>query len=160
MILRDEREQYDGSFRLVTYATDDDGKCVPELTKSDMDDVIDSYYVLRAEELERLQKQLVEGGLSPIGFFIRLQNMTVRETAPRVGVSMGRVKKHMTPEGFAGVKVKTLQRYAQVFDVAVADFFQFTRIVGNLEAKTKQYSNRLLQYVTVSIGQPTRGKLE
>ena len=160
MIIRDERERYDGTFRLVTYDEDEAGNLVPNLTKSDMDDVIDSFYVQRQEEMQRLHEELVGGRISAVSFFMQLQNMTIRETAVRVGVGQGKVKKHMTPDGFHSASVKNLMRYARVFDVTVADFFQFTKIQGNLDVASEHMNERLLQHVTVSPQRVREGKTE
>jgi hypothetical protein len=154
MILRDDRERHEHVHKVVIYEPGQEGKLTPEYVEDENNDVIDSYYHLRAMESERLQKELREQQISPVSFFIQYCNMTVLDTAVRMGLSPWRVKKHMTPKGFAKVDVATLQKYARLFDVGIADFFQFTRVKGDLEVSTERFAERLVQYVAVSARRP------
>jgi len=150
MIVHEKGDRYDGSHRVVYYAPDEDGQCVPSQEKSDFDEQISSYYELREVELLRLQARLLDNEISPVGFFIEYCNMTVQDTASRMRMSQGKVRKHMTPKGFEGLKVRTLQRYARVFDAAVGDFFQFTHVAEGLEANEERFLDRLVQKVNIS----------
>lgn len=150
MIVSSKRERYDGSWRLVLYETDGSGKCVPRLTKSDFDNDIDSYYVQRELELERLQKELIACTISPICFFVKYYHMDIKDVASRMKLSKSTVKKHFTPKGFDYVKVEELKRYARIFDIAVSDFFQFTFVNEELKVETDKYNDRLIQHVTIS----------
>jgi hypothetical protein len=57
----------------------------------------------------------------------------------------------MTPEGFAKVRVETLKGYARLFDISVADFFQFTHLEETLSAEIEDSPGRVVQKVVVSI---------
>ncbi|NOZ01885.1 MAG: hypothetical protein GXP54_08360 [Deltaproteobacteria bacterium] len=151
MIVRENGDRYDGSHRVVYYAPDEQGRCAPQHVKSEFDEQIESFYELREAELERLQGRLLAGEISSIGFFVHYCNMTVQDTAARMRTTQGRVRRHMTPEGFGGLKVRTLKKYAKLFDVAVADFFQFTHIAAGMNATAKRFHERLIQKVQVTI---------
>lgn len=151
MIISDKREKYDGSLRIVMWEKDEDGKCVSRLEKVEFDEDINLYYAQKEKELRRLQRNLFAGEISPISFFMQFQNMTVTDTAARVRLSAGKVRKHMTPEGFDGIKVETLKRYAKVFDIVVSDLFQFTHLTGELDVEMDATKDRLVQRLTISI---------
>jgi hypothetical protein len=144
MIVSSKRTEHDSSFRIVLYDTDAEGNCVPSYTLPECDDEIDSYYAQRAIELERLRGELLEGRISPVAFFTELQHMDLKDLAARVKLSPGKVKRHMTPAGFDGVKVEVLKRYARVFDVAVADLFGFTFVPDEVQVQTETHHDRLL----------------
>lgn len=150
MITKETRQHYDGSWRIVTYEPRGDGTVSPQLAKCYLDDDIDSFFVQRAEELERLRGRLDAGQLSPIGFFLELQHLSIRDAAARMKMRRSKVRRHATPEGFASVDVATLGRYARMLGVRVADFFQFTELSGDLVAESKTSQDGLVQTVRVS----------
>jgi hypothetical protein len=142
--------KYDGNWRLVMYETGPDGRCSPELRKSDMDAQISEYYEQREKEFMRLHGRLFAGELSPVGFFIELQRLSPQEVAARMRLRPSVVKRHSTPAGFESVPVETLRRYARLFDVAVADFFQFVELAGGLAPSVRQGQGGLVQHVRVA----------
>jgi transcriptional regulator with XRE-family HTH domain len=151
MIISEDRDRYDGSFRLVLYSADSTGQCRAETRKSEMDDQIDSFYAQRQVEFERLKHQMLRGEISPIGFCLTYQNMTAADLAARMGLSRRQVKRHLRPKGFAAVTVEQLQKYARVFDVGVADFFQFLVEGKGVNVSVEQSADRLVQHVGTSL---------
>ena len=149
MIIRDERERFEGGFRVIQYERDDEGRCVPTLRPPDAEAEIDGFYALRAEELGRLYGQLCAGILSPIGFFLAYHKMSPKEVGSMVGLGARTVEKHASPEGFARATVEELMRYARVFDVAVPDFFSFVFVHGELACESRRLCDRLLERVDV-----------
>ena len=150
MIVSSKPDSYDGSWRIVLYEVDKNGRCEAQLTKPELDDQIPSYYVQRDLELKRLEQALTAGEISPIGFFMQYHSMDIKDLAARMRLSRGAVKKHLTPKGFARVKVEALQRYARIFDIAVSDFFQFTYVPEALGVEQSRHLERLLLKVTIS----------
>jgi hypothetical protein len=150
MIIGSKPEHYDGSFRLVMYEPGDDGKCRPNYTKTKFDDMIETYYTQRVLELERLQKDLLDGQISPIGFYTQLQQMDLKGLAARMKISKSACRKHMTPIGFDSVKIEILKRYAKVFNIAVSDFFQFTYLKDDFSVELERFNHALLQKVTIA----------
>ena len=142
--------KYDGNWRLVMYETGPDGRCSPELRKSDMDAEIAVFYQQRQKEFARLHGRLFAGELSPVGFFIELQRLSPQEVAVRMRLRPGVVKRHATPAGFESVPIETLRRYARLFDVAVADFFEFVELAEDLTSSVRQGQGGLVQHVCVA----------
>jgi len=150
MIISNKIEQYDDVWRLVTYDTDDSGKCQARYVATEMQEEINSFYVQQAERLQNLQEKLIAGKISPIGFYLEFCRMDVKDVAARLRVGKGTVKKHLTPKGFDSVKVDTLKKYAQIFDIAVGDFFSLISVPNAKAVKQEHYLERLLQHVTIS----------
>ncbi len=151
MLVRSKREQYDGSHRVVLYETDEDGRCVPRLSKVEYDDQIDTFYVQRQKELERLLDDLMQERISPVSFFMQMQNMTVKDVAARMRISVGRARRHMTREGFDGIKVGMLRRYAKMFGVTIADMFTFTHVNEDLDVEVAHSGDRLVTRITIAV---------
>jgi len=149
MIVRSTRERYGGGFRLVHYEPDEQGRCRPKLAESDFDEMIDSFYVLREEQLRALEEKVMAGEVSPIALFMALTRATVEDVAARMGIRRSTVRAHMTPSGFEKARVETLKRYARIFDIAVADFFEFTHIDQDVSAEVARSPGRIVQKITV-----------
>lgn len=90
------------------------------LTKHYLDDFWDKRRHLEQEA----ERRLCAGEISPVAYHMLLVDIPPADVAARVGVSTGKVKKHMTSEGFGRVTVDLLARYAEVFGVPVANLFQ------------------------------------
>jgi hypothetical protein len=151
MLVWSKREEYDGSHRVVLYEMDEDGRCVPTLSKVEYDDQIDTFYIQRQKELERLLADVMEERISPVSFFMQLQNMNLRDVASRMRISVGRARKHMTREGFDGIKVGMLRRYARMFGVTVADLFTFTQVTEDVDVEVTHSGDRLVSRITITV---------
>lgn len=147
MIIREKTEGYDGSFRLIMYEPAEDGKLTERARRSELEDQIETFYEQRQLEMERLKKQVENGEISPIALCMTFQQMTVADLSSRAKLSKRHVKKHLTPAGFRELTVDLLQRYARVFDVAVADFFQFLIVKEGVEVKPNHSNERLVQTI-------------
>jgi transcriptional regulator with XRE-family HTH domain len=53
-----------------------------------------------------------------------IEDLTIAELAARVGISKSSLRKHLDPEGFKKISVSKLERYANVFNIPLANFFQ------------------------------------
>jgi transcriptional regulator with XRE-family HTH domain len=151
MIIRQKSEGYDGSHRLVAYERDDNGGLREESRASDLDDQISTFYEQRALEMMRLRRQVMEGEISPIALCMTYQQLTLSDLAARAKLSKRVVKRHLTMDGFRDVTVATLQRYARIFDVAVADFFQFVDVPAEVDVREDRKAERLLQVLTLVV---------
>ena len=154
MIVPEKPETYDGSTKLVMYDADEDGRCVASRQRVEFDDQINVYFEQRVKELKRLLGELMQGKISPLHLFVVYHNMTVKDLAARVRLSVGKVKHHMTPEGFGDAKVEHLKRYARVFGITVGDFFQFTHLPGSLEVEMVKTDDRLVSRLLIKTDGP------
>lgn len=158
MIITGRRETYDGNWRIVNYATESDGMPTPRLETSFGDAAIPLFFVQQELNFARLRQQLVDGEISPIGFYAGMIRMTVEDLAARVRLRRSAVRRHLTPAGFARTRVSELEAYARQFDVCVADFFQLLELrEGVVVVESTQEPGRLLQHLVLAPGHGAGG---
>lgn len=110
---------------LAMYAEKEDGSYGSIETGSYMiKNYIEDFWMKQIHFKNSALDKLKSGEFSPIAFYMEVYNMTEADLAARVGVGTGKVKKHCTGEGFKAVKIELLQKYAEVFDIHISDFFR------------------------------------
>jgi transcriptional regulator with XRE-family HTH domain len=116
----DSKEQ-----EIILYAEKDDDSIGPVLSGAYMikNHLSDFYYIWGKLEKELIGK-LLKKEISPIARFKELQELTTSELATRTGISKRQVKRHLTYKYFLKASVEELQKYADVFNIPVANFFQ------------------------------------
>jgi hypothetical protein len=111
--------------QVVLYAEKSDNSIGPVQTGSYVSGhYIDEFYnfmgKIERESFEKLQNSEI----SPICLYMNIEEITLSELASRVGLPKRKVKKHLTHKYFPTVKISELQRYAEIFNIPVANFFQ------------------------------------
>jgi transcriptional regulator with XRE-family HTH domain len=111
--------------QFVIYAEKSDGSFSPVQTGSYMTkNHISDFYEIAGKLHNSLLEKLKNGEISPIFFFMTIEDMSLAELASRAGVSKYRVRKHIDPKGFHKVSVSILRRYADVLNIPLANLFQ------------------------------------
>ena len=111
--------------RFIVYVEKEDSTYGPVQTGSVMmEKYFDDYLQKRKRLEESCLARLRSGEISPVACYMELINISEADLACRVGVSRRKVRRHMTPEGFAGIGLPLAARYAEVFGVPVANLFQ------------------------------------
>lgn len=115
--------------RKLMYATDKDGHYtgIPSVgweaeniaTKGAWDEV--------SEALKETEAAVQAGQLSPIAYYMQKSLMDVAILASYVGRWQWTVKRHMKPCVFAKLSERTLAKYAEVFNISVAELKTFGR---------------------------------
>ena len=110
---------------LILYVEKDDDSIGPVVSGSYMakNHLVDFYNIWSNLEKDLIEK-LLENEISPIARFKELQEFTTSELAARTGISKRKVRRHLTTKYFMKASVKELQKYADVFNIPVANFFQ------------------------------------
>lgn len=115
----------DDAHPLVMYVERADASYGPLQTGSFMaKNYLDDFFEKRERNRQRLQQEIREGLISPIGYYAGLLGIADADLASRVGVSSRILRKHQTPAGFADITMTILGRYAQVFGIPVANLLQ------------------------------------
>ena len=111
--------------QIILYAEKDDDTIGPVQTGSYLaGNYLDEFYHIWGNFEKELFEQLVNKEISPIARYRSLEELSVSELAARAGLPKRRVKKHLKYKYFLKAKVEDLQRYADVFNVPVTNFFQ------------------------------------
>lgn len=85
---------------------------------------LDDYY-FKQENLElSLRAKVIEGEISPIEYYMMLQDLSIADLAARVNIRRGKLKKYLRPDFFNRISLPLLRRFSEVFDIPVANFFQ------------------------------------
>jgi hypothetical protein len=80
-----------------------------------------SDFYLKKENLEKaLRADLIKGTISPVFYYLLIQDMGPGDLAKRVGISKRKLRKHFSADVFAKLDDVTLQKYAVIFGVSVA----------------------------------------
>jgi hypothetical protein len=111
--------------QMILYVEKDDGKYGPIQTGSYISANYMDDYVFKRRNLElELRKQMTDGGISPVKYYMVLEDLSLSELSARAGIRKSRVKKHLEPKSFGSVTAAELGKYANVFNVAVANLLQ------------------------------------
>ena len=114
--------------QLILYVEKEDGTYGPLQTGSYLTkNYIDDYYEKRNRLEASLKEQLRRREISPVAYYMTLTDLSVAETAARVGISQRKVKKHMQPGNFVKIPPAVLDRYAEVFNVSAAAMKELTQ---------------------------------
>lgn len=122
-ILTDFKDQ-----QLILYAEKEDNSIGPVLTGPYMaGNYLDEFYHIWGNFEKELFEQVLSKKISPIASYKSLEELSLSELAARTGIPKRKVKKHLKYKFFLKAKVDDLHRYADVFNVPVANFFQIIR---------------------------------
>ncbi len=107
----------------VCYAVDETGNYVTELSsgweiKATALDV--AWDDIEKKVVDAKQK-VVAGEASPLLFFMELKLMDLNILSAYTGFWKWTIKRHMKPKVFAALPEKTLQKYADLFEVSLQD---------------------------------------
>ncbi len=128
---KDVKVEYDPQ-QVVMFVEKEDGSYGPLQTGAYMaKNYLDDYFLKMDKLKKELTQQLKEGKISPISYYMVLQELSVAELALRVGVRRARVRKHLKPEYFKKIKPDLLEQYAEVFGVTVSNMVQMIENKGD-----------------------------
>ena len=107
----------------LLYATDENGNYTTTLStgwepktialSNSIDDI--------NERIAEAKMQVETGEASPICYYMELNKMDLTILASYVGLWKWRVKRHIKPEVIAKLNDKKLKKYADAFDISVAE---------------------------------------
>jgi hypothetical protein len=111
--------------QVVLYVEKEDGSYGPFQTGSYMAGVnISEHFRVTGNLSKSLVERLKSGTISPVYYFMMIEGLNIDELAGRTGISKFRIKRHLTLKGFRRMKIETLKRYADVYNIPLANMFQ------------------------------------
>lgn len=123
--------------QMIIYVEKDGGEYGPMQTGSFISANYMDDYLLKRHNLESsLREQLIAGQITPVKYYMVLEDLTFSELAARAGIRKSKVKRHLDPKYFGGATAEELRKYATVFNIPVADMLQIILIKdkGNFES--------------------------
>ena len=115
--------------QLILFVEKEDGKYEPVQTGSYLTkNFLDDYELKRHHLEESLKKQIASGEVSPVYYFMVLEELTLSELAARAGMRKGKVRKHLQGSEFSSLTQDILQKYADVFNVTVPEMLNLATL--------------------------------
>ena len=118
---QDESNLESANFRELCYAVDKDGEYTTENSSGWEPKTIALSNAIEDinQRIEDAKKRVLEGKTSPIEYYMELHKMDVGILASYVGIWQWKVKRHFKPVIFQKLNDKTLEKYAEVFDISI-----------------------------------------
>ena len=106
----------------LCYAVDEHGRytAVPSRGWEAKTLALNESLALIDERIAATKQAVALGTLSPIAYYMELHRMDIPLLANYVGIHRWFVKRHFQPKRFGKLKDTTLQKYADVFGITVA----------------------------------------
>lgn len=121
----DEAKTEAEAHQLLLYVERKDGSYGPLQTGSYLvGNYLDDYFQKRNRYERACLERLLSGEYSPVAYYQELCELTLTELAHRARVSKLKAWLHRKPRHFARMRLSEARRYAEVFDVPLANLFQ------------------------------------
>ncbi|MAT90050.1 MAG: hypothetical protein CMC35_05100 [Flavobacteriaceae bacterium] len=120
---QDKSSLESSNYKELTYAVNEEGEYTTELSSGWEPKTIALNNALEEiEERIAAAKEAVQAGeMSPIYYYMEKNKMDFSILASYVGIWKWRVKRHCKPNVFKKLSEKTLQKYAEVFQITIAE---------------------------------------
>lgn len=140
--------------QLVLYVEKKDGSYGPVQTGSYITKhYIDDYWYKRKNLEKEYQEKIRRGEISPIAYYMILEELTPSELASRVGIPTRKVKRHLRPEHFGTITVDQLDRYCAVFNVSYFSLFHaLTSRKSDVRLKEDKTDNPYYTILSIEVG--------
>ena len=105
----------------MVYALDENGEYTTELSTGWEPKTIalDNAIKIIEERIEDAKQRVHKNETSPIEYYMEVHKMDIPILASYVGLWKWRVKRHFKPSVFQNLNTKTLQKYADVFEITI-----------------------------------------
>lgn len=120
---QDKSNLESANFRELCYAIDENGEYTTEKSTGWEPKTIALKNAMEViqERIFDAKKRVEEGKTSPIEYYMELHKMDIGILSEYVGMWKWRVKRHFNPKVFKKLRKRTLQKYADVFDVSIKE---------------------------------------
>ena len=113
--------------QMILYVEKENGKYGPMQTGSYITkNYIDDYFLKRKNLEASLREQVERNEISPVKFFMILEDLSLSELSARIKIPTRKVRKHLLPVHFKMISDDLLNRYAIVFNISVNQLINIT----------------------------------
>ena len=120
---QDKSNLESANFKELCYAVDENGEYTTELSTGWSPKTIALNNAIEAlnERISASKQRVKDHKVSPLEYYMELHKMDLPILASYVGIWKWRVKRHFKPSVFKNLNNKTLQKYADVFDITIEE---------------------------------------
>lgn len=120
---QDKSNLESANFRELCYAVDENGEYITENSSGWEPKTVALNNAIEEinERISDAKKRVLSGETSPIEYYMELHKMDVGILASYIGCWQWKVKRHFKPSIFKKLKDKTLNKYAEVFEISVEE---------------------------------------
>ena len=120
---QDKSNLESANFKELCYAVDENGEYTTELSTGWSPKTIALNNAIEAlnERITASKQRVKDLKVSPLEYYMELHKMDLPILASYVGIWKWRVKRHFRPAVFKNLNNKTLQKYADVFDITIEE---------------------------------------
>lgn len=120
---QDKSNLESANFRELCYAVDENGEYVTERSTgwNPKTIALDNAMEVIKQRTADAKRRVQEGETSPIEYYMEYNKMDIGILADYVGMCKWRVKRHFSPYVFKRLQDKTLEKYAEAFDISVEE---------------------------------------
>ena len=120
---QDKSNLQSANFRELCYAVDENGEYTTENSTGWEPKTVALNNAIEEinERIEDAKSRVIKGETSPIEYYMELHKMDVGILASYVGYWQWKVKRHFNPSIFKKLNDKTLNKYAEVFEISVEE---------------------------------------
>ncbi len=126
---QDKSNLESANFKELCYAVDENGEYTTEKSSGWEPKTVALNNAIEEinERTEDAKNRVKAGETSPIEYFMELNKMDVGILASYVGFWQWKVKRHFKPSVFKKLSEKTLQKYAEVFEISVEELHNISK---------------------------------
>lgn len=126
---QDDANMLEGKFKVVKYALNERGEYekVPSVGWEPENVALEQAWDVIHERVEQARQEVLAGRQSPLAYHMEKNMMDAALLAKHVDMPGRKVKRHLTPEGFAALDRNQLERYAEALLVSVDELKQVPR---------------------------------
>jgi hypothetical protein len=115
--------------QVILYVEKEDGSYGPIQTGSYLTrNFLDDYELKRRHLEESLREKIHNKEISPVQYFMILEDLTLSELSARAGLRKGKVRKHLEYASFQSIRPDILQKYAEVFNVSLEEMEKLMKL--------------------------------
>ena len=120
---QDDSKLEKANIKDMVYAVDENGNYVTELSTgwNPKTIALDNAIKQIEERVNAAKERFLKNESSPLEYYMELNKMDLTILASYVGIWKWRVKRHFKPSVFKKLSQKTLEKYADVFDISVKE---------------------------------------
>lgn len=109
----------------VYYVEKEDNSYGPIISGSQLSaNYLDDYWLKKRNLEAKLRQQIINNEVSPVYYYMTLQEIGPKDLAGRVGLSTRALLKTCQPKYFNKLSVEKLGLFSEVFNIPVANMFQ------------------------------------